>query len=710
MTSLFDNIRARKWTKVSQQISRLSATDLHKIETEFSPEYKIIEYAIGHNRIEIVKKLLAKKDYVDLVTVHQLLGKAIQIHYNPMAELLLKHLSLEYINYNEDPLLHTAVRAHNLEMLQKLLVRGANVNLRNRQRLTPLHLAVQHGYLDILHELLKQPGLKMNVHSLPKGDTALGIAMGKYGNTEIAKLLIAHGANVNSINYDGINVLAKYQAIVDPGIRQLLLREGVNVNQIASYNRPLLDFVLASSAPPQAKKSYLQEIIPLMDPLVLNTQNFLGQTILEFLILGKWWEKIRDTLVQVPWDIFQADADGQTLYAKLAQKLPAKEFHRFVDMIAESYQNTVSKSVGTKKWEQECQKFGTSTTAIRKQFQRLGLKLPAKISKDKMCAILIQYQIEFARKSYPGTYQFNLAQKIDIIARPRKKFQPILWQGRWEWEFLLNKHILQKHADHINNNLPTKKQYTKHLKLTGNRHQHIVELNTLTMFSWDVNEKWKMTLEPPRYLNPKRLQRPQKQFDIFYLHIRYPGQGGHANSIIIDHKHKTIERFEPHGYKSIMYYNRRLLDQNLRQYFVKYLPQYQYLDAKSIYPRKGVQAYEGDKLFRDISYQLRHGYCSAWSMWYCDLIFTNWDIIAKFRTRQEFINAALVKIKKQFSSMQKYILTYVEQTGIMDKLYQAAAAVPGLRRPNQTVLDIFVNEVNMSSPEWRKFRGLLYDI
>ena len=107
----------------------------------------------------------------------------------------------------------------------------------------------------------------------------------------------------------------------------------------------------------------------------------------------------------------------------------------------------------------------------------------------------------------------------------------------------------------------------------------------------------------------------------------------HANVILIDKELKQVERFEPHGSKSIMASKR--IDNLLKESFGKI--GYTYFSPKSFCPKKSVQAIHGqakNPLYKDL------GYCTIWSLWYIDTRLLN-----QSKTRDETINMIIEMFK-----------------------------------------------------------------
>jgi len=87
---------------------------------------------------------------------------------------------------NDETPLHLAVRRGYNEVIGLLLAQGADVNAKNEAGVTPLHTAVQEGYKEVVR-LLVAKGADVNAKT-NKGDTPLYEAV-RQGDKEVVQLL-----------------------------------------------------------------------------------------------------------------------------------------------------------------------------------------------------------------------------------------------------------------------------------------------------------------------------------------------------------------------------------------------------------------------------------------------------------------------------------------------------------------------------------------
>ena len=159
--------------------------------------------------------------------------KAIQVCMTKQPVVKLKDVVEEI---NQKKTLFKLIRNHNLTSLQELLTLKVNVHIRDSEGSTPLHLAVELGYLNIV-KLLVQNGANIGAKKyLSETPLQTAVINDRY---EISEYLLENGAEVNSddFNYYGPLMLAVMDCRVD--MVKLLLSYGAMVNVEYCFETPL---------------------------------------------------------------------------------------------------------------------------------------------------------------------------------------------------------------------------------------------------------------------------------------------------------------------------------------------------------------------------------------------------------------------------------------------------------------------------------------
>jgi len=130
--------------------------------------------------------------------------------------------------YNRRTLLYDASAFGQLEVVQWLLSRSANPNVRDLSGWTPLHRAASHGQVEVTR-LLLQYKADSNAHG-ENGWTSLQLAS-DYGHVNLCRLLLEHGADVNARDDSGDTAL--HFASSNGGqleVARLLVEHGANID------------------------------------------------------------------------------------------------------------------------------------------------------------------------------------------------------------------------------------------------------------------------------------------------------------------------------------------------------------------------------------------------------------------------------------------------------------------------------------------------
>ena len=112
---------------------------------------------------------------------------------------------MELINKENENPLHLACENSQIHLIKSLLVSNTNINSMNTQGLSPLHVAVIKGNVEVT-ELLINEGADIELKDSQYGSSPLLHAC-QNGRVNIVKLLIEKGANVKSESTSGTNAL-----------------------------------------------------------------------------------------------------------------------------------------------------------------------------------------------------------------------------------------------------------------------------------------------------------------------------------------------------------------------------------------------------------------------------------------------------------------------------------------------------------------------
>ncbi|PGH06329.1 hypothetical protein AJ79_06572 [Helicocarpus griseus UAMH5409] len=141
-----------------------------------------------------------------------------------------------------NPLLHAAVENHNLEIVQFLVGRGANLNAVNPECLSPTHVAAKLGNVKILGFLLNAG---VGVDQFDEDErTPLAMAAENGHHDAVAALLEAE-ADVNGRGDNSFTALHFAASRGDDGMVKLLLSKGANIR--ASDDQSQIPLHIAAS-------------------------------------------------------------------------------------------------------------------------------------------------------------------------------------------------------------------------------------------------------------------------------------------------------------------------------------------------------------------------------------------------------------------------------------------------------------------------------
>lgn len=125
---------------------------------------------------------------------------------------------------------------------------------------------------------------------------------------------------------------------------------------------------------------------------------------------------------------------------------------------------------------------------------------------------------------------------------------------------------------------------------------------------------------------------------------------GHANILLLDTAMKTVERFEPHGWR-FKENQSKMVDETLNNYFRSI--EYIYLAPREVCPIMKV----GPQSFAEYEQTLdkKREFCQSWSLWYADHRLTYPDV-----TLKELTEIMVTRWKEDKTSLLTFIMNFTE--------------------------------------------------
>jgi ankyrin repeat protein len=111
-------------------------------------------------------------------------------------------------------LLHYASGCGLITVVDVLLELGANVNQRNSEGCTPLHVAARCGHAPVLHRLLKSPGADVNARSFHSGGPSVLCTAVQSQKMPAVEVLVNHGTKIDHLALDFANLYGTAEILV----------------------------------------------------------------------------------------------------------------------------------------------------------------------------------------------------------------------------------------------------------------------------------------------------------------------------------------------------------------------------------------------------------------------------------------------------------------------------------------------------------------
>lgn len=211
-------------------------------QTSASPLYWALAYQMEPLAIHLIKKG-ANVNAISTETGQTVLMASFINELPEVGNLLIaKGANVNTINKKDGQTALMAAAAHNYVATTKLLLeKGADVNIVARNTYSALGMAAGNDSDDVrIPNMLLERGALIN-HPMDIGFTALSEAAAQK-NIKIARLLIVHGADVNTVSKSRGGLVALYDAVFacDLEMSKLLIENGAGVNAVTENGTSIL--------------------------------------------------------------------------------------------------------------------------------------------------------------------------------------------------------------------------------------------------------------------------------------------------------------------------------------------------------------------------------------------------------------------------------------------------------------------------------------
>jgi ankyrin repeat protein len=139
--------------------------------------------------------------------------------------------------------MHELARNGRVEVIEKLIVEGAELDQRDERGCTPLHFAVVAKQREVVAVLVGN-GADVNSHN-NRGDTPLHMAVANRDHA-LVQYLLKRGADVETVNDGGSTLMHVAAQVGDVGLLKLFAERGLSINQATKVGFTPLHFAAQS--------------------------------------------------------------------------------------------------------------------------------------------------------------------------------------------------------------------------------------------------------------------------------------------------------------------------------------------------------------------------------------------------------------------------------------------------------------------------------
>jgi len=570
------------------------------------------------------------------------------ITYNniQMFEIIMNNITLfnDITNNNDLYLIHHAVLMNNKHILQSVIDYKFDINKRDKNNNTPLHLAISYNLKNAIITLLKNGANidAQNNYSI----TPLHIAI--YNKSSLIQDLITYNADINIQDANG-NTFIHY--LLDNELFNYipLIIDKIKVDIPNKYHYTILHLILQIIIKNSDNyNKYKDIVLTFFDQMLLNMnlnfQDFEGNTPLHLLFNTTMWKDKLQYLKNknVKFNIFIINKEQQTPIDILNEN----DKNYVIDYVINKYISDVNKSkytdlknICTGEGEGEGEGEGKKKNIM--QFISIltkyyGVHKWDPVDKSDCKSILLSlFHYILNNKSLqftclPKSYVSNLLKACPSLIVPTKDIDVCRYTATSidilsGLIYILGKYdnVIYPFYGNLTTNNALNTFYENNNIIIDPHILHNIEIlwyNSILILPQNFDTIFEFTIT---YSIKNKID-----FIIIPLGI-IQNEEAHANYFIIQHSTKMIERFETHGSGNIIgfSYNSELLDSIIESKFQYFLSDYQYIKPNDNFPAYGFQKF--DNYFQDIIIGDPGGFCALWALYYTEMRIANHNMNIK---------------------------------------------------------------------------------
>jgi len=669
-------------------IKYLSNLDINEVNVNIKDENDnyLIFFSVILNNIIATKKLIEYGAMIDVIdnNGYGILYYPIKLNYPNIIDILIDYdkqlTGITLLNSQDkkgNSPIHYAVFYKNPYALQKMLMNGADVEIRNNVGYNPFHMAIIKKDIQFIRIINQYGKFKTNAKTIDE-DTPLHLAC-NYQVKECVQILIDKGANTNESN--SIGFLPVFYSVIQNDIEIIKLFKNLNLyhqdnidgNTLLYYailydHHEIIDYIFSiSHINVRQSHGYYTEDINSSDSVIsneidpdivniegltilhiflykyqetydkyieillsyanLNYQDNHGYTVLHIMIEKDIWRKFGSILRKRKLDIFIKNNENKSVF----ETVPLMYREQFIDIVTSSYAELLIKYSGTLKeeWQKKCSKSenldARCVTKIHNEIIKNKKSFPEKNNK---IIINVDFDTNVSISTFTGNH-------LDVLAGI--------------------KYLTMKYSD-------ASSLYCKQSGKYDETHHKLQEDPALHIFHIEIRWIYQKIFFPSDFNNCFREVYKSNKYKWIIIPIGIIlSNGNHSNILLYDIENDVMERFEPHGsdYPYQFNYNPKLLDDILYRhisniiYEINPSKELKYTEPNKYLPKVGFQKFENFEAHINTNIGDPNGFCSLWCIWYMDyrLKYASYN-------PQKIVKKLITNIRLQSHSFRNIIRNY----------------------------------------------------